>query len=219
MIKVYFASTKLLEEPEMFEYWFEKMNAMRKSKILQCRQEQDKKRSLLAGILLRHALEQEGLNYDTLEFEIREHGKPALKSVEGIEFSISHAGNYALCCISDQGVGADIEVMEKSIFQNENPDKLCRMAKKILSETEYTVFSNSDSKKKKSIFLKYWTRKESYSKALGKGLNMDFSKIDTEGFQDSFWSDWIYEDCFASVYTQKETCVGMAFHMLSDLEI
>lgn len=219
MVKVYFADIELLKEPEVFAFWFEKMNKIRQNKILKCKQEQDKKRSLLAGILLMFALEQEGLSYEALEFETNEHGKPILKSVEGIEFSLSHAGNYALCCISDEAIGADIEVLEKRIFQEEKEDDLNRMAAKILSESEYELFAGSDFEKKRRLFLKYWTRKESYSKALGMGLGMDFSKIDTESFKDSFWSDWIYEDCFVSVYTRKENCIDITFRMISNLEM
>ena len=216
MIKVYFANTALLENAEQFEKWLCQMHPARKEKIEKCRQVQDKVRSLLAGVLLRYALEQEGLTYENLEFGIAEHGKPVLKSAPDIHFSISHAGNYALCCISDQIVGADIEVMEKRIFEKE--EQLCKVAQKVLSETENKLFFNSNFEKKKQLFLKFWTRKESYSKTVGKGLGMDFSKIDTECCEGTFWSEWLETDCFVSVYTQKESCVGITMQQLMSLD-
>ena len=50
--------------------------------------------------------------------------------------------------------------------------------------------------------LYYWTRKESYSKALGKGLAMNFAKIDTQEMDDYFWSDWLKEGYFCSLYVE-----------------
>ena len=209
MIKVYFAEIGLLEELEVFEAWFASMHPIRKEKILRCKQELDKKRSLLAGILLKMALEREGFVYESLLFEVEAHGRPVLKNVDNLHFSLSHAGDYALCCISDLPVGADIEVMGKSIFEEGKADRMHVMAKKVCSEAEYSEFLEVDVQEKLELFLKYWTRKECYSKAMGEGLRMEFSKIDTILMEDSFWSDWLTKDCFASVYSTQETSIGI----------
>jgi len=211
MIKVYFANIELLEEKECFSYWLDVMHPMRKEKVLRCKQEIDKKRSLLAGVLLKIALEKEGFNYEALEFALEPHGRPVIKNVENLYFSLSHAGNYALCCISDKPVGADIESKEKSIFKEEKAERMHIMAKKVLSENEYEKFLTCDVLQKACLFLKYWTRKESYSKALGEGLRMEFSNIDTESMEDMFWSDWLEEACFASIYTSQKNCIRIEF--------
>lgn len=219
MLKCYWADIVLLENSQVFELWLEKVNSQRREKVLRCKQDIDQKRSLLAGVLLRYALEQEGLCYETLVFGVEENGKPILESQNGIEFSISHAGNYVLCCISDELIGADIEVAGKSIFHSEKEEKLERMAARVLAPSEYMLFLDRDFEQKKRLFLKYWTRKESYSKAIGKGLAMDFSKIDTENMTGSFWSDWLEEDGFCSIYTVKESCTGMTFQKINHLEL
>ena len=217
MIKVYFANIELLEKKEGFSYWFDAMHPMRKEKVLRCKQEIDKNRSLLAGVLLKIALEKEGLDYETLEFALEEHGRPVLKNIENLYFSLSHAGNYALCCISNQPVGADMESKEKAIFKEEKAERMHTMAKKVLSENEYEEFLRCDETQKACLFLQYWTRKESYSKAFGEGLRMDFSSIDTESMIDVFWSDWLEKDCFASIYTSQEAGREIEFHRIVDL--
>lgn len=210
MIKVYYANIELLRDEGECKIWFKKMQPLRKEKILRCKQEQDKKRSLLAGILLKHALEQEGLCYENLVFEVQKHGKMVLKSPGGYEFSLSHAGNYALCCISSRIVGADIETKERLLFKENAKGRLDAMAKKVLCPGEYEFFLKAKAEEKAELFLKYWCRKESYSKALGTGLQMDFSKIDTEEMDFCFWSDWLDENCFFSIYAEDE---------LTDIEI
>ncbi len=204
MINVYYANVALLKEEKDFELWFSKMHSLRKEKILRCKQELDKKRSLLAGILLKIAVEREGLCYEHLDFEVQEHGKTIFKNLEGYEFSISHAGNYALCCISNSAVGADIEVREKSLFQEAKRENFEQMAKRVLVSTEYESFMKVDGEERIGLFLKYWTRKESYSKAEGCGLQMDFSKVDTEHKAEHFVSDWLEDDCFYSIYSESE---------------
>ena len=204
MIKIYYANIELLEEQEQCEIWFEKLHHLRKEKIMRCKQTQDQKRSLLAGILLKIALEQEGFLYEDVVFEVQKYGKTVLKSVDGYTFSISHAGEFVLCCISSQLVGADIEVREKAVFKEQAKARLGQMAKKVLSPMEYELFSQAGDEEKISLFLKYWTRKESYSKALGYGLQMDFSKIHTEEMEHFFWSDWLEKDCFVSVYAEND---------------
>lgn len=216
MVKVYFANIGLLEDAELFEKWLQRMNPVRKEKVEKCRQRKDKFRCLLAGILLRYALEHEGLVYEDLEFGITEHGKPFLKNVSDTHFSISHAGRYALCCISDNVVGADVEVLEKHIFEDE--DKLCKTAKKILSKNEYQMFLDAKFEEKKKLFLKFWTQKESFSKAVGKGLGMDFPKIDELCNEGDFWSGWLREDCYVSVYTPKQRLEDMTIQQLNSLE-
>ncbi len=216
MVKVYFANIELINEPEIFSSWFECMNRIRKEKILRYKQEVDKKRSLLAGILLKLALEREGFCYEKLEFDLEAHGRPIIKHADNIYFSLSHAGSYALCCISDHQVGADMEGTEKAIFKEEKAERMSVMAKKILSEIEYERFQKCDVKEKVSLFLKYWTCKESYSKAIGEGLRMEFSKIDTVLMEEAFWSDWLEEDCFVSIYTEQER--EIEFVKITDLK-
>ena len=219
MIKVYFANIELLNESEYFEKGFEAVHSMRQKKVLRCKQEMDKKRSLLVGLLLKLALETEGYVYETLDFALEEHGKPVIKNIENVFFSLSHTGKYAFCCISDHPIGLDAEGKEKSFLKEEKIERLYVMAKKIFSEKEYEKFLDCDDVRKVQLFLKYWTRKESYSKSLGEGIRMDFSKIDTESMENAFWSDWLEEDCYASIYSAQGNYNEVKIQKVLDFEI
>ena len=216
MIKVYYANIELFDEPELFDKCLKYVHPIRMEKVLRCKREADRKRSLLAGVLLKIAFEREGYSYDTLDFAVEVHGRPVVKNVNKFFFSLSHAGNYALCCMSDQPVGADIEVAEKKVLNREK--QMQAMAKKALSEAEYKHYHLADAQKKTEVFLKYWTRKESYSKAFGEGLRMDFSSIDTEAMGSSFWSDWLEEDCFVSIYAGQECSSGIEFEKIFEIK-
>lgn len=219
MIKVYFANTELLHESEVFAKCFEVVHPMRQKKVLRHKLLQDRRRSLLAGLLLKLALEREGLCYEQLDFEIEIYGKPVLKNVKDLHFSLSHAGDLALCCISDQIVGVDVEGISKSIFKTENIERMQVVGKKMFSEVECAKFEQGDEEQKIQMFLNYWTRKESYSKALGEGLRMKFSDIDTENMGNVFWSDWLEKDYFISIYSMQNECTDIEFHQILELEI
>lgn len=199
MLKCYWADIALLEKPQVFEKWLNKVKMQRREKVLRCKHIKDKQRSLMAGVLLRFALEREGISYEEAEFSKTEEGKPYLLSNNFLYFSISHAGEYAVCIVSDMSVGADMECLDKPLFHEGKEKHLFNMAKKCLSEAEWDKFQ--DSNKKAELFLEYWTQKEAYSKAVGKGLGMEFSNIETN--KQKYWSSWITEGYCISIYGEK----------------
>lgn len=183
MLNVYYGNIRLVKNPCVFDAWFEKMNQQRKEKILQCQNIEDKQRSLLAGILLQHGLEQ--TNTDGQLF-----------------YSITHSGDFAMCAISDRRVGVDIENRFRKIFLERREEHIDRIAKKCLTTGELRQYVSVKKEAKIDSFLYYWTRKESYSKALGKGLAMNFASIDTQEMEEFFWSDWLKEGYFCSLYVE-----------------
>ena len=184
MLKVYYGHIQLLNNPQMFERWLKKMDAKRREKVLRCKNEDDKKRSLLAGILLHFGVEND-----------RTEGQ--------IFYSISHSGNYVVCALSDRRVGIDIENKLRSIFSDGKETQLEKIANKCLNFGETIHFETCDEHKKADLLLHYWTRKESYSKAIGKGLGVDFATIDTEKMDALYWSDWLEEGYYCSLYVEN----------------
>lgn len=213
MLKCYWAEIALLEEPEVFDRWLAKVNVQRREKVLRCKNKKDKQRSLLSGILLRLALEEEGFSYEEMDFSVTPEGKPVVLSHPQMHFSISHAGERICCLISDVLVGVDIESMEKSIFAPEKGSRFLSVAKKCLSDMEWQVFDTSLDKRK--TFLVYWTKKEAYSKFAGKGLGMDFASIDTETKQ--YWTEWISDEYCVSIYEEKEKYENLLVKQINSL--
>lgn len=183
MLKIYYGHIQLVKNQQEFDKWFEKMNDQRKEKIIRCKSEVDKQRSLLAGILLQYGLEKD-------------------RFAKQVFYSISHSGNYVICVLSDRQVGIDIENKFRSVFSESKETHLDRIAKKCLTMGEEIHFHSCEDDEKVDMLMNFWTKKESYSKAIGKGLAMDFSSIDTEKMEGLYWSGWLEEGYFCSLYVE-----------------
>lgn len=183
MLKLYYGHIKLVEDQQVFDKWFEKMNSERQEKILRLQNDADKQRSLLAGILLNFGLEKD-------------------RFAKQIFYSISHSGNYVICVLANRRVGVDIENKFRSVFSESKEEQLNKIAKKCLTMGEEIRFYSCDGEEKVELMMKLWTRKESYSKAVGKGLALDFSTIDTEKMDDLYWSGWLEEGYYCSLYVE-----------------
>lgn len=216
LLKLYYANINLLQEQEIFEKWLEKVNKQRREKVLRCKQDSDRNRALLAGILLRKSLESEGILYDEVEVSITSEGKPVLRNIPEMNFNISHSGEYVCCVISNRVVGVDLECSKKSIMQDGKETRLRNVAKKCLSLTEWEKFCQVDEIQKKALFLEYWTKKEAYSKAMGKGLQMNFSQIDTET-NEKYWTMCMKEGYCVSIYTDDENYEDLLIEEIKEL--
>lgn len=184
MLNVYYGHIQLIENQSVFDAWLKKMNNQRREKVLRCKNEKDKRRSLMAGILLYLGLQNN-------------------RNEEQIFYSISHSGDYAVCVLSDRKVGIDIENKFRSVFSEGKESQLERIAKRCLTFGEEIHFETCENDEKTDLLLKYWTRKESYSKAIGKGLGMDFKTIDTEQMAAFYWSDWLVKGYCCSLYVEN----------------
>lgn len=95
-------------------------------------------------------------------------GKPYLKHFPGVQFNLSHSGPYGVCALSDTPVGVDVELIRPLVRD---------VAKRFFTETEQAWLSRRPPEE----FFRLWTRKESFTKALGKGLTLpldSFSVLD-----------------------------------------
>jgi len=94
--------------------------------------------------------------------------KPFLVSHPWLRFNVSHSKDFTTIAISRKNVGIDIEYMAKDFDHAELlPD--------IFNHQEILSIGNSIDKKQ--AFYTAWTRKESFVKALGKGIDEDFKYI------------------------------------------
>ncbi|RDU23284.1 4'-phosphopantetheinyl transferase family protein [Anaerosacchariphilus polymeriproducens] len=117
------------------------------------------------------------------EFEISFHksmiekdlyGKPFLKDFPYIHYNISHCDGYIACGISNGPIGIDVENVR------EYPTKVL---KRVFSDKEIEFVESANSKNLK--FFQLWTLKESYIKAIGKGLTYPIDKVNFEILDDN----------------------------------
>ncbi len=207
MIKIYYANTEVLYEESVFEQLFDRVNMQRRSKILRCKNKEDKCRSLASGVLLRYALEQAGIDYATAAFGTGENGKPYMEGYEDFAFSLSHSGNMAVCAVhmgtADEDreqanftkgkkntshndvcrkdicrLGVDIECQERVARICADAKKQERFLCQIATESERKWFESLPENQKTEGFLRLWTGKESYGKRNGKGISQNLREIE-----------------------------------------
>lgn len=151
-VKVFYADVSKLDTEKEYPL----ISIYRREKILKLKSDKNKKLSLGAELLLIYALKKYYKDIMLpLEFSFGKYGKP---EIPGIQFSLAHASDVAVCAVSDKAVGVDIERIDR---------KSDRVAKRAFSENE-----------QKFEFVYIWTRKEAAVKADGGGIALGLSDID-----------------------------------------
>lgn len=204
MMRIYYARTDLFLEESIRQKQIHLLCNQRRDKILRCKNSNDSARLMTAGFLLRHALLEEGLYYDKLNFVTTKHGKIEIQNYDNYHVNLTHAGGYAACVVADQQVGIDIEDSKR--FEIDDPkalERIFRIAKHSCTAEEMKHLENAEEEKLCKCFTQIWTRKESYSKAKGLGMQIGFSMINTleEGY---YWEHIIDERYWLCVATLKK---------------
>lgn len=129
------------------------------------------KEQLGSNLLLNDILEN---NYfkdiNLLEYVYNESGKPYLKD-DNLYFSLSHSNGIVALTVSKEEIGLDIELI-KPIKES--------VAKRIMNENEYCIYSSLDKNKKITYFYEVWTSKEAYVKKLGTTISLNPSNIEID---------------------------------------
>ena len=131
----------------------------------------DKIRSLFAELLIRYEVsEQLGADFNLLEFGKNEFGKPFIIGKNGYDFSVSHSARAVAFAGVSSRVGVDIERIRR---------RKSGLSERFFAENEIKFIEGSETPDE--AFFEIWTKKEAYSKMLGKGLAAGFSLFDVTG--------------------------------------
>lgn len=151
----------------VFNHYLQELPKYMQTRILKYKKWQDAQSSLLGKILLQKGLQHLRLDkYSLKNLKLDDYQKPYLD--EYISFNISHTDNYVICALSVKGmIGIDIEKI-KAIKLDD--------FRQCFSEREWRDIMQEDDSYK--AFYKYWTKKEAFVKAVGKGLHISLEKID-----------------------------------------
>lgn len=171
MTYIYIGDIKRLYDKEIYDKVYSQLPKERQKKASNFKNERDKLLSVMAGYLLDMGMKDQGCKYPLLSDGL---GYLHSKNEPRYYFSISHSANIAVCAVSDENIGCDVE--EVGRFMKERYlNKDGAFYKKILTKKEKDYLNVNDV----NDIAKLWTRKESYSKLMGKGIAMDFRKIET----------------------------------------
>ena len=121
--------------------------------------------------LFEYVLKKEyGVELSSCNISRNRWGKSSLEEYPDIHFSLSHNKNMAVCVVSDDEVGIDIETVGRTCSET--------VWRRMLSDEEYKRLSGmADETERDREFLKYWTLKECYGKAIGTGLSYDYKSV------------------------------------------
>ena len=163
---------------------YEALPAHRKRKCDGFRFASDRFRSAAAWLLLKELLLAKGIDADRLPVTEDAFGKPAFDPAVGFHFNLSHAKDRVLAAIGDRPLGCDVERIGKT---RADVVKLCFAAE----ERDY-VLSFPEGPDRDRAFCRVWVRKESYVKAVGKGMSIPFKSF--LAHPGAFPSGWSCED-------------------------
>ncbi|MCM1188046.1 MAG: 4'-phosphopantetheinyl transferase superfamily protein [bacterium] len=106
-----------------------------------------------------------------------EKGKPYFADLP-LFFSLSHSGDYVLCAVARQEIGADLQRLQ--------PVDAEKLARRFFSESERLALERCESGgERQKLFFELWTRKEAYSKLTGEGVAAALGR-------DMLTADWGY---------------------------
>ena len=127
--------------------------------------------AILRQILAYHsqlAVEDINLSYNPF-------GKPEFSddlACSEIKFNLSHSGNQALVAVSkEQKVGIDIERIDDNL-------EFMSIAQHSFTETECAQIISLPPQQQRDHFYRFWTCKESFIKAIGKGFNLPLKQFE-----------------------------------------
>ncbi|MDH6674070.1 4'-phosphopantetheinyl transferase [Paenibacillus sp. LBL] len=157
---------------ETFRALFLTLSPQRQDYVSKFRRVGDYHRSVLGDAMVHRVLREKlGQGRNHIEIIRNTYGKPFLKDYENLHFNISHSGHWIVCAVSHEPVGIDVEKM-KAIDMD--------IAKRFFHKTEFHALLNREPSARLSHFFDLWTLKESYIKAVGKGLHLPLDSFALE---------------------------------------
>lgn len=155
--KIYFADVTPLYDEKIFSEKYNEISDYRKEKIDRMKFNKDKCLSLGAGLLLKEALAECGIDEKKAVYFTGKNGKPCIKDLP-LYFNLSHSQSRVMCAVSDCPIGCDIEFIK---------DADLKIADRFFTESEVKQINKS-----RDLFYRFWTLKESFMKATGLGMSL-----------------------------------------------
>ena len=155
-------------------FYYDSITVEEKRKYHKFHFDKDKRLYLLSHAMLRLLLSHYiGCSSHDISFAYNAYGKPYLLDYPEISFNLSHS-RQAIALVLNQGnnlyLGIDVE-------SHQRQGKVIDLALNFFSPKECKLLTKYPIDIQDKIFFKFWTLKESYIKAIGKGLSIDLNSF------------------------------------------
>lgn len=164
---------KLVAEPDRLDHLSSSLDSSEHSRATRFHFEGDRTRFIVAHAIVRRILATYlGVSADSLRFDTEAHGKPFLAESPGLRFNLSHSGELLVLGVArDRSLGIDIERVPR--------DEVVRsVAGLVFSAPERRLLERSEKGERRELFARFWTRKEAYIKADGRGMSFPLRQVD-----------------------------------------
>ncbi|MBU0993048.1 MAG: 4'-phosphopantetheinyl transferase superfamily protein [Proteobacteria bacterium] len=172
MLEIYALQQNEILNDEKFNSLLPYISTQKKARINRYIQRSAAQQTLISDLLLRSIIHDKlSMKNSDIHFGQNEFGKPYLLGKDNFYFNLSHSGDWVVCAISDSVVGIDVEKIKPTDYN---------ISKRFFSQDEHEYLTCQKGKQRLDTFYDLWTLKESFIKAVGKGLHMslrDFSII------------------------------------------
>ncbi|WP_243521534.1 4'-phosphopantetheinyl transferase superfamily protein [Bacillus pseudomycoides] len=169
MMEIYIVKIPIKIENRLFQQLLECVSNEKREKIESFHRKEDAYRGLIADLLVRSlVMRKYNILNKEIEFQTNFYGKPCLYGFSNFEFNISHSGDWIVCAVDKFSIGVDVEMIKPIEFD---------IAKSFCTVAEYDELLSIDSLKQLDYFYDLWTIKESYVKAIGKGLTIPLNSF------------------------------------------
>ncbi|SHK23025.1 4'-phosphopantetheinyl transferase family protein [Paramaledivibacter caminithermalis] len=171
MIEIYATKINDIIEKSKYKKLLSYLSEERIKKINRLVRLNDKYRSLLGEILVRQIIINKFnmLNSD-IKIVTNNYGKPYLYTINNFEFNISHSGDWVVCAIDESPIGIDIEKIQSINYLD--------IVERFFTKNECRFLNSKNEYEKLGYFFELWTLKESYIKAVGKGLSIPLNSFE-----------------------------------------
>ena len=142
------------------------ISEQRREQALKFKHEQGQRLCVLAYLLLKQALREGYGITENPVFEYNEHGKPSIVGHSEIYFNLSHCKEAAICVVSNQPVGVDVEGIR------EYRESLVNYT---MNDEEITLIKSAENHA--AAFIRLWTMKEATTKLIGTGISNDMKTV------------------------------------------
>ena len=159
---------------------------------------EDARRCIFAHGLLRYAL-RSALDTDQISPVRTASGKPFIPDREDFHFNLSHSGRWVVIAWASRPVGIDVE----TLLMDESKENLARRF--FHADEQAYLFSVSGEDRAKR-FYEIWTKKESYLKYLGTGINRPLDSFSVLDSPDVNFHCQLLEDAVLTLCAEKPEC-------------
>jgi 4'-phosphopantetheinyl transferase len=166
-----------LSDNENFHNYWSLLNDIEQTKAMRFFQEKHRHYYVISHGKLRATLASYiHIAPEKIQFAESAFGKPFIVAdgkPHNLKFNLSHSANRMVVAVGYyDNIGVDIEVWNDKIDCH-------AIAKECFAEVEATYWKGLPDSAKSAAFYRFWTRKESFAKAVGAGITLGVSRVIT----------------------------------------